>query len=77
MNEVTEAPQQLALALPVVTRPAKPRRPAVVTPLQFRLSEATAQRGLQHVNELRELLAQRQAAREAVQPQRRPVRSAA
>jgi hypothetical protein len=77
MNEVTEAPQQLALALPVVARPARSRRPAVVTPLKFRVSEATAQRGLQHVAELRELLAQRQAAREAAQPRRRPVRSAA
>jgi hypothetical protein len=70
MNEVTEAPQQLALALPVVARPAGPRRPAVVTPLRLRLSEATAQRGLHHVAELRELLAQRQAARETAPTQR-------
>jgi hypothetical protein len=77
MNEATEAPQQLALALPLAVRPAGPRRPAVVTPLRLRLSEATAQRGLQHVAELRQLLAQRQAARDTVRPQRRPVRSAA
>lgn len=59
MTETTEAPQQLALKLPVALAPA----PAV--PLQFRLNESTRRRGLRHVAELRVLLAERQAAREA------------
>lgn len=63
MNEITEAPEQLTLQLPVRVLPAKPA--ADVVPLKFRVSEATARRGLQHVAELRELLAKRQAAREA------------
>lgn len=61
MNTNTHAPQQLTL--PVESPVASP---AVVVPLQFRVSEATARRGLQHVAELRRLLADRQAAREAV-----------
>jgi hypothetical protein len=72
MNEVQEAPQQLALELPVELPPA------VIVPLRFRLNEATRKRGLQHVAELRRLLAERQAAREAASPQpKRPVRRAA
>ncbi|HWL42764.1 MAG TPA: hypothetical protein VNQ73_07460 [Ilumatobacter sp.] len=57
MTEITDAPEQLEqLTLPVL--------PAVVVPLQFRVSEATARRGMQHVAELRQMLANRQAARE-------------
>lgn len=64
MNTNTDAPEQLIL-------PVEPT--AVVVPLKFRVSEATARRGLQHVAELRRLLADRQAAREATE---RPVRIA-
>jgi hypothetical protein len=50
-----ETPQQLAL-LP------KPQTSSTV-PLQFRLDEATRRRGLEHVAELRQLLAARQAVK--------------
>jgi hypothetical protein len=50
-----ETPQQLAL-LPK-------NHPSPTVPLQFRLDEATRRRGLQHVAELRQLLAARQAAK--------------
>jgi hypothetical protein len=49
-----ETPQQLAL-LPST-------QPSPMVPLQFRLDEATRRRGLQHVAELRRLLAARQSA---------------
>ncbi|MGH9132531.1 MAG: hypothetical protein ACRDZZ_01245 [Ilumatobacteraceae bacterium] len=39
--------------------------PSTEVPLQFRLDEATRRRGLQHVAELRRLLATRQAAKSA------------
>ena len=54
MNE-NETPQQLTL-LPST-------KPSSNVPLQFRLDEATRRRGLQHVAELRRLLAARQAAK--------------
>jgi hypothetical protein len=38
--------------------------PAADVPLQFRLDSATRRRGLRHVAEIRQLLAERQAARE-------------
>jgi hypothetical protein len=38
--------------------------PAAEVPLQFRLDAATRRRGLRHVAEIRQLLAERQAARE-------------
>lgn len=77
MNEITEAPEQLTLQLPLRVLPARPA--ADVVPLQFRVSEATARRGLQHVAELRQLIAQRQAARESAATTPAPVvrRSAA
>jgi hypothetical protein len=50
-----ETPQQLTL-LPST-------KPSSNVPLQFRLDEATRRRGLQHVAELRRLLASRQAAK--------------
>ena len=50
-----ETPQQLAL-LPTI-------KTSSTVPLQFRLDEATRRRGLQHVAELRQLLAARQAAK--------------
>ena len=64
MNTHTDAIEQRPeqLALPVL--PASGPK-SVVVPLQFRVSEATARRGLQHVAELRQLLAERQVAREA------------
>jgi hypothetical protein len=49
-------PQQLTL-LP------RPTQSSSTVPLQFRLDEATRRRGLQHVAELRRLLAARQAAK--------------
>jgi hypothetical protein len=51
-----ETPQQLTL-LP------RPTQSSSTVPLQFRLDEATRRRGLQHVAELRRLLAARQAAK--------------
>ena len=64
MNEITDATEQrpVQLALPVL--PASGPK-SVVVPLQFRVSESTARRGLQHVAELRQLLAERQTARES------------
>jgi len=59
MTDTTEAPQQLALELPVALAPA------ASVPLQFRLNDSTRRRGLLHVAELRQQLAERQAAREA------------
>jgi hypothetical protein len=38
--------------------------PAAEVPLQFRLDAATRRRGLRHVAQIRQLLAERQAARE-------------
>lgn len=75
MNKPTDAPEQLSFQLGVRARPARPAN--VVVPLQFRVSEATAQRGLQHVAELRQLLSARQAARDETTrptplPRRRP-----
>lgn len=83
-SPVTEqrAPEQLSLPLQVPAAPARTARgtagsgvrhaggPGVVVPLKFRVSEATARRGLQHVAELRALLNERQAAREAARTQR-------
>ena len=69
MKENT-TPQQLAL-LPAPTpssakrSSAKRAKPSSSVPLQFRLDEATRRRGLQHVAELRRLLAARQAAKAA------------
>jgi hypothetical protein len=64
MKENT-TPQQLALLPP--PKPSAPKSSASKTspsvPLQFRLDEATRRRGLQHVAELRRLLAARQAAK--------------
>lgn len=68
MND-NDTPQQLTLL------------PSSDAPVQFRLDADTRRRGLQHVAELRQLLAQRQAARAADNverlPIRRPVRSTA
>ena len=55
-----ETPQQLTL-LPST-------KPSTNVPLQFRLDEATRRRGLQHVAELRQLLANRQAAKASTPP---------
>jgi hypothetical protein len=69
MKENT-TPQQLALLpSPKLSAPkstsSKSRSPksSSSVPLQFRLDEATRRRGLQHVAELRRLLAARQAAK--------------
>jgi hypothetical protein len=51
-----ETPKQLTLL------------PPTEVPLQFRLDEATRRRGLQHVAELRRLLAARQAAKAPKSP---------
>lgn len=48
-----DAPQQLSLL------------PSSNVPLQFRLDADTRRRGLRHVAEIRQLLAERQAARAA------------
>jgi len=56
MSEATPSTEQLALEL-------TPGR--VVVPLQFRVSEATSRRGLAHIAELRQVLARRQADRDA------------
>jgi hypothetical protein len=54
-----------------------PNQPTPMVPLQFRLDEATRRRGLQHVAELRRLLAERQAAKTgATKPQSVPQRAA-
>ena len=69
-----ETPQQLTLLPPT---PASSR-----VPLQFRLDEATRRRGLQHVAELRRMLAARQAAKSPTakpptgKPQSAPQRAA-
>jgi hypothetical protein len=69
-----ETPQQLTLLPPT---PSSSR-----VPLQFRLDEATRRRGLQHVAELRRMLASRQAAkaptakRPTAKPQSTPQRAA-
>jgi hypothetical protein len=69
-----ETPQQLTLLPPT---PSSSR-----VPLQFRLDEATRRRGLQHVAELRRMLASRQAAkaptakRPPAKPQSTPQRAA-
>jgi hypothetical protein len=66
MKENT-TPQQLAL-LPSPTLSSSKRsssKRSSSVPLQFRLDEATRRRGLQHVAELRRLLAARQAAKAA------------
>lgn len=74
MSEVTETSEQLALELPAV----RPQGDRVVVPLRFRISEANSRRGLAHVAELRKLLADRQAVREAAgtAPVRVPSRAA-
>lgn len=75
MNTPTPAPEhpeQLALPLRVPAAPARRTGGSVVVPLKFRVSEATARRGLQHVAELRELLNERQAARDAARQSHRP-----
>lgn len=51
--EEHDVPQQLSLL------------PSSSAPVRFRLDAATRQRGLQHVAEIRRMLAERQAAREA------------
>lgn len=48
------APQQLSLL------------PPAAVPVQFRIDEATRQRGMRHIAEIRALLAARQAARTGV-----------
>jgi hypothetical protein len=48
------APQQLSLL------------PPADVPVQFRIDEATRQRGMRHIAEIRALLAARQAARTGV-----------
>jgi len=53
MNE-NDSPQQLTLL------------PSSDLPVQFRLDADTRRRGIQHVIEIRRLLAQRQAAKQAV-----------
>ncbi len=60
-----ESPEQLTLL------------PPSAVPLRFRLDEATRRRGRQHVAEIRELLADRQAKRADVHqfPVRVPVRT--
>jgi hypothetical protein len=69
-----ETPQQLTLLPPT---PSSSR-----VPLQFRLDEATRRRGLQHVAELRRMLAARQAAKApsakspTAKPQSAPQRAA-
>jgi hypothetical protein len=64
-----ETPQQLTLLPPT---PSSSR-----VPLQFRLDEATRRRGLQHVAELRRMLASRQAAKApTAKPQSTPQRAA-
>jgi hypothetical protein len=60
-----ETPQQLTL-LPST-------KPSSTVPLRFRLDEATRRRGLQHVAELRRLLAARQEAKATHAP-RTPAR---
>ena len=66
MNE-SEVPQQLTLL------------PSSDVPIQFRLDAATRRRGIEHVNEIRRLLAERQAAKQlaGAPPVRRPIRSQA
>ena len=64
-----ETPQQLTL-LPST-------KPSSNVPLRFRLDEATRRRGLQHVAELRRLLAARQAAKETDAPRTSAPRRAA
>lgn len=51
--EENDAPQQLTLL------------PAADVPVQFRLDAVTRQRGLRHIAEIRQQLAQRQANRTA------------
>jgi hypothetical protein len=62
-----DTPQQLTLL------------PSSEVPVQFRLDADTRRRGLQHIAEIRQLLAERRAARATVQPLpvRRPIRSTA
>ena len=62
-----DAPQQLTLL------------PSPNVPVQFRLDAETRRRGLQHIAEIRQLLADRQAAKATVHqlPARRPERSTA
>jgi hypothetical protein len=59
-----DSPQQLTLL------------PSTDVPLRFRLDADTRRRGMQHVAEIRQYLAERQAARASdnTQPIRRPVR---
>jgi hypothetical protein len=66
MNE-SEFPQQLTLL------------PSSDVPVQFRLDADTRRRGLQHVTEIRRLLAERQAAKQlaGAPPVRQPIRSRA
>ena len=67
MNE-NDTPQQLTLL------------PSSDVPVQFRLDAETRRRGIQHVIEIRRLLAERQAAKQLVAgipPVRQPVRSRA
>ena len=66
MNE-NDFPQQLTLL------------PSSDVPVQFRLDADTRRRGIQHVIEIRRLLAERQAAKQVagVPPVRQPIRSRA
>lgn len=66
MNE-NDFPQQLTLL------------PSSDVPVQFRLDADTRRRGIQHVLEIRRLLAERQAAKQVVgvPPVRQPIRSRA
>jgi hypothetical protein len=66
MNE-SEFPQQLTLL------------PSSDVPVQFRLDADTRRRGIQHVIEIRRLLAERQAAKQlaGTLPVRQPIRSRA
>jgi hypothetical protein len=61
----TTAPRQLSLL------------PSPAVPVQFRLDAATRQRGLRHIAEIRQQLADRQAARTAELTDRHPARPTA
>ncbi|MFK7917666.1 MAG: hypothetical protein AB8G14_06285 [Ilumatobacter sp.] len=66
------APQQLTLLSETPTRHELADSKA---PVQFRLSKTTRQRGLAHVAEIRQQLAEAQARREAAASQPLPTRT--
>jgi hypothetical protein len=63
MTTSAQTPEQLTLL------------PTPDVPVQFRLDEATRRRGLQHVAEIRALLAERKAARASAAAPQRPTPS--